>query len=134
NTPKIAHAYGLATTCPFFGYESIKHPNTHFPAHDDLEGAFEPFIDWTYQTDRALFGREINAAKQVLRNTRNISAIILIGFRGYYNPADPADPWNEEMVPVLESLIARGFKNVFMAVHHNQAAKLGEATSRLMKD
>lgn len=134
NRPKIASAYGLKTTCPFLGYEATTHSGTHFPDHDDLDDTFEPFIDWTYHNRRDLFAREIGAVKKILANSRNVEAIILVGFRGYYNPSDPNDPWNEELVPPLERLIAGGFSNVFLTVHDNQAATLGEPTSRLMRE
>jgi hypothetical protein len=134
NQPNIAAAYGLDTTSPFLGYEALEFPGTNFPDHNRLDATFEPFIDWTYGNDRTLFTREIAEAKKVLRNTRSTAAIVLIGFRGYHNPSNPHDPWNEELVPVLQDLIKSGFDKIFMAVHQNQAAKLGDSTSQFMTE
>src|SRR5206468_3740374 len=72
--------------------------------------------------------------RRVLLNRTAIKAIILVGFRGYYNAADPNDPWNEELVPTLNDLINSGFNEIFMAVHEKQAAKRNEPTSGLMAE
>jgi len=134
NEPTIATAYGLPTTCPFLGYEALEFPNTRFPNYHRVDATFQPFIDWTYENDRTLFKREISMATRILTNTENLAAIVLVGFRGYYNSTDLSDPWNEELVPALQALIKRGFDDVFMAVHEKQAAKMEDPTSELMAD
>jgi hypothetical protein len=134
NRPTIARAYGLSTTCPFLGYEATEYPLSVFPRHSDVDATFEPFIDWTYSNDRSLFSKEISAVEVLLKRTAEIDSILLIGFRGYYNRSKPNDPWNEELIPVLESLLRKGFDNIFMAVHRRQAATVSHPTSEFLRN
>jgi len=134
NRPEIAAHYGIKTTSPFLGYEASANPDTDFPNHRNLESTFQPFIDWTYRNDRSRFHREIEAVKSILRKPDAFEAIILLGFRGYYDHANPADPWNEELIPVLEDRIAAGFDDSCMAVHKAQFATLKEPGSAFLRD
>lgn len=133
NQPEIAKAYGLDTTSPFLGYEASENPGTAFPDHLKLDPTFQPFIDWMFH-DRKIFDREIAGAKAVLSDVNKIEAIILLGFRGYFNRANPADPWNEELVLILDKLLGSGFDNIFMAVDDRQYATRHEAASEFMRN
>lgn len=134
NDGKLAANYGIPTQAPFMGFESAMHPNTSFTPQTDLESRFSPFIDWTYNNDRSNFQKEILGAKAVLRGCRSIAAVFMLGFSGYYNDADPNDPWNEELIPELRQMRAAGFRNIFMAVHTSQFATRTSPTKRFMRE
>jgi hypothetical protein len=116
------------------GYEAACYPHTRFAALTDLSPGFSPFIDWTYNNDRSRFQREIVAAKNVLRDSAKIAALVLIGFSGYFNEHNTSDPWNEELVPEIRRLHSRGFDKIFMAVHAAQARRAAAPTYGLMRD
>jgi len=133
NYSDIGDAYGLHTIAPFLGFEQTEFPHTLFPNYDTLGGMFAPFIDWTYANNRDPFKREIDAVTKLLKDKSRWSAILLIGFRGFHDPTDPHNPWNEELTPVLLNLIDDGCTNIFMAVHQAQYGHLADKESVLMR-
>ncbi len=133
NDDRLARSFKIPTQAPCLEFESKRFHATTFTHPSQLKPSFSPFIDWTYANDRARFAREISAAKAVLRKPRNIAALILIGFSGYFNEADGSDPWNEELVPDVLRLHEDGFPNIFMAVHNQQYARIAKAPYGLMR-
>ncbi|MCF8083471.1 MAG: SIR2 family protein [Deltaproteobacteria bacterium] len=133
NQPDLPKAFGAKCLAPFLGYESGIYPNTRFTHPYTLDPQFDPFIDWSYGSKRDLFRREIEGAKKVLKQRAQIAAVVIIGFRGYYNHKDPNDTWNEELVPILDGILNAGAPPVFMAIHEKQYAKIDEPTSQFMK-
>jgi hypothetical protein len=116
------------------GFEMAHYPGTRFAAKADLKGRFRPYIDWTWNNDRNRFRREIDGAKAVLTSPGKIAAVVLLGFSGYFNNRDPHDPWNEELVPCIRALLKNGFRDVYMAVHDAQAARISLPAYGLMRE
>jgi len=133
NQPDLAKAFKLNGLAPFLGYESSCHPATAIGAPSHLEPTFVPFIDWTFDNIRDLFDREISAVKAIIQNTNEVAAVLLVGFRGYYNNLDSSDPWNEELVPVLDDLQSKGNIPLLMAVHNNQYSQRSDPESWFMR-
>ena len=134
NDDSLAQKYRIPTQAPFMGFEMAHYPRTTFANQADLIGGFRPYIDWTWDSDRTRFRREIDGAKEVLSTPAKIAAIVLVGFSGYFNDHDPNDAWNEELVPVIRHLRANGFRDVYMAVHENQIARISRPTYGLMRE
>ena len=134
NQPEIARAYRLPTTCPFLGQEATENRRTRFPNFHQLEPTFQPYIDWNYSGDRSRFQREIDAVKSILKTPKHFAGIVLLGFRGYFNSANPSDPFNEELVPILQKLITSGFNNVFMLVRRGQFISAQSAAFELLHE
>jgi len=62
------------------------------------------FIDFNFP--RSVFSRLINGAYETL-NSPDVKLVLVVGFTGYYDPANAADPFNEELVPVLLNIADR---------------------------
>jgi hypothetical protein len=133
NQPDLANKFGGETLAPFMGYEERQYPKTQFALPSSLNPQYEPFIDWTYGSKRACFEREIRAASHVLKDKQSVAAIVIIGFRGYFDEKNPRNPWNEELVPVINKLIDDGNIPIFMALHRQQYNEINEPTSKLPK-
>jgi hypothetical protein len=134
NYPNLQEAYGVEHMTPSLNYEAVVHTGTTFAAPETLKQQFEPFIDWSYNNDRVLFNREIEFAKKIFANPKKIAAVIMIGFRGYYNFENPSDPWNEELIPSLVALLDKGFNDIYMAVHQKQYKLKDEPSSKFMSN
>jgi hypothetical protein len=138
NQPDLAKYYGDKCLAPFMGFETSQYRLTKFTHPYLLQSQFEPFIDWTFGNKRSLFDCETRSASRILKDEKNVAAIVIIGFRGYYNDADIIDPWNEELVPVLTKVLDAGKIEVFIALHKYQYQRSNEPTSgfarRLIKD
>lgn len=130
NIDSIAKSFNLDTAAPFMGFHKFHYPATYFPNHDVIKSSFEPFIDWTYHNNRSLFQREISAITDHLRNPSNLAGIFLIGFTGYYNESNDGDPWNEELTPVIHSVLNDGKIPVTMAVHEAQYEGLHDSSKQ----
>jgi hypothetical protein len=134
NDDSLAQKYRIPTQAPFMGFEIARYPKTSFADQSDLVGGFRPYIDWTWDNDRIRFRREIDGAKAVLASPAKIAAVVLVGFSGYFNDRNPKDPWNEELVPAIRNLRANGFRNIYMAVHENQIARISRPAYGLMRE
>ena len=134
NDDSLARKFRIATQAPFMGFEVACYPRTLCADQADLIGGFSPYIDWTWDNDRARFQREIEGAKAVLRSPGKIAAVFLIGFSGYFNKRDLNDPWNEELVPEIRNLRMNGFRDVYMAVHKAQADRIKHPAYGLMRE
>lgn len=134
NDSLLARRYRIPTQAPFLGFERANFTRTAFANYADLSGTFSPHIDWTWDNEREKFRGEIEGARAVLSDSAKIAAVVLLGFSGYYNDHDPTDPWNEELVPDIRNLHARGFRNVFMAVHEAQAGRIRFPAYGLMRE
>jgi hypothetical protein len=98
NDDLLAQKYRIPTQAPFMGFEMAHHPRTQFAGQAELAGRFSPYIDWTWDSNRTRFQREIDGAKAVFRSPARIAAVVLIGFSGYFNDRNQNDPRNEELV------------------------------------
>ena len=134
NDDRLAQKFRIPTQAPYMGFERTLFPRTKFAQPTELQGGFSPYIDWTYNNVRTIFSREIEGAKQVIRNSSKIAALVLIGFSGYFNDADPLDPYNEELIPEIRAIRAAGFDSVFMIVHEKQAARMTHPCYGLMRE
>jgi len=122
NYPDIAKAYKIDHTVAFSqAFKAELYPKTPYPRYDQIDKMFHPFIDWTFQNDRSVFSREIEAVKDLLSPARisEIAAIIIVGFRGRFDTSDPSHRWNEEIVPPILELLKIGYDKIFMAVHED---------------
>lgn len=133
NQPDLAKAFGMKSLAPYMGYEAGRFLRTQFAHPDFLQAQFEPFIDWSCGNKRSMFRREIRHASRIICEKRSVAAIVVIGFRGYHNEANPADSRNEELVPVIDAILDEGDPPVFMAVHEKQYVQRHEPTSRLIR-
>jgi hypothetical protein len=131
NKPGIATAYRLKHTIPYLGYEAHVYTKTDFCQIRHLSPRFIPYIDWSFGNNRSLFNKEILGAKTVLSKPDSIAAIVLIGFRGFYDPK--GHPWNEELYEDLIQLLDSGYNNIYMAVHAKQYAHRRDRESNLMQ-
>jgi hypothetical protein len=134
NDDSLARKYRIPTQAPFMGFEMSHYPRTSFANIADLKGRFRPYIDWTWNNDRTRFRREIDGAKALLASCAKIAAVVLVGFSGYFNDRNPNDPWNEELVPAIRTLLKNGFRDVYMAVHDAQAARILRPAYGLMRE
>jgi hypothetical protein len=134
NQDDLSTHFRNQTLAPFLGFEAQAYPLTRIPHPKQLKRTFTPFIDWTFNNKRDLFRREIEAAKRILSDVRSIAAILIVGWRGYYNSAKTDDPRNEELAPDLLRLVGgRHLPPIFMAVHQRQFRLASLRTSALMR-
>ncbi len=61
------------------------------------------YIDYNFLDRNRYFNRVINGAIQDL-NADDTGSVITMGFTGRFNPSNPSDPMNEELVPHLLTL------------------------------
>jgi hypothetical protein len=132
NQPDLQGAFQQRMV-PSLGYEASLFPRSRIPLSKTLQSQFDPFIDWTFGNKRELFTKEILAVRQRLQNPNCAAAILLIGFTAYYDPSNPTDPWNEEIVEDLLALQDKGTVPIFMAVHKKQFANLSKPSYHLMR-
>lgn len=130
NEPGITTAYQLKHSLPFLGYESEIYYRTNFK-RGRLDSTFIPYIDWSFGNNRSLFQREISGARAALFNPRSLAAVVMVGFRGFYDST--IHPWNEELVENINHLLNSGYEKIYMAVHENQYAAIKEPSSMLMQ-
>lgn len=133
NDDNLAESFRIPTQAPHMGFEAAHYPRTQFESVRNLTPGFLPFIDWTYKNNRRYFQREIESAKAIIRDAKRIAALVIIGFSGYYNEHKPNDPKNEELVPEIRGLLARGFRNIYMAVPKYQARRISRSGYSLMR-
>lgn len=78
------------------------------------------YLDWAFDNKRDAFAKEIDAARREL--SYSSGPVVLLGFTGFFDRTS-ANPWNEELVPLIEELHRKG-RPIFYFIHDTQRKKL----------
>jgi hypothetical protein len=125
DTRQIRREFGVKYLHDYLGHIGLRHGHTTLIDDEEQTGYYVHYIDWAVKRlgtggigYRDFFSKEIESAKRELKKTAGIGAVIVIGFTGYYNRANLGDELNEELSPVIRSIL--GKVPVFHFLHQRQ--------------
>lgn len=114
DTGQIRRQYKVKYLHDYLGHVGIKCGDITLIDDEKQTGYYVHYMDWATKhlsaagsSYRDFFSKEIEGAKAELADTANVGAVVIIGFTGYYDPANPRDEYNEELSPVIETLVPR---------------------------
>jgi hypothetical protein len=114
DTRQIRRKFRLKYLHNYLGHIGVKHNQPTLINDSSRTGYYVHYIDWAVKplcnsrtNYRDFFKKEIEYAIKELKKIKNIGAIIIIGFTGYHNEANLRDDRNEELTPIIVSLLGK---------------------------
>jgi hypothetical protein len=127
DTRQMRQDFGIKYLHDYLGHTGLKYRDATLVEDEEYTGYYVHYIDWAVKGlctggvgYRDFFSKEIEFAKRELEATADIGAVIIIGLTGYYNSTDLTDEYNEELSPVIRSLLSK--VPVFHFLHQRQHA------------